>query len=168
MRGGILALTLASVVSLTLLALLLTPIAGCQSRHIQPPPGTQRIRLQNVITTGYDSGPESCGWKRNWLGRPVYAYGPLKGKPKVVGQTASGAMATWGTLAADTRHYPFGTVFYIPGYGYGIVEDRGGAIKGPNRLDLWFPSRAEALQWGRKTSHAYVWLPPKPKKGGKK
>ncbi len=38
-----------------------------------------------------------------------------------------------GTIAADTDHYPFGTRMYIPGYGWGKVEDRGGAIKGDCR-----------------------------------
>jgi len=56
-----------------------------------------------------------------------------------------------GTIAADTKYYPFGTRFYIPGYGYGVVEDRGSAIKGPHRLDLYFDSHERALQWGRKT-----------------
>ena len=55
-----------------------------------------------------------------------------------------------GTLAADTQFYTFGTRFYIPGYGYGVVEDRGSAIKGRNRLDLYFSSHQKALKWGRK------------------
>lgn len=55
-----------------------------------------------------------------------------------------------GTLAADTRYYPFGTRMKIPGYGWGKVTDRGGAIKGPDRLDLYFESHADALQWGRR------------------
>ena len=55
-----------------------------------------------------------------------------------------------GTIAADTRFYPFGTRFYIPGYGYGRVEDRGAAIKGSKRLDLYFNSHRKALNWGRK------------------
>ena len=53
------------------------------------------------------------------------------------------------TIAADTKYYPFGTRMYIPGWGWGVVEDRGGAIKGPNRIDLYFNSHSEALQWGR-------------------
>ena len=53
-----------------------------------------------------------------------------------------------GTIAADTRYYPFGTRMKIPGYGWGVVSDRGGAIKGPNRLDLYFDSHQEALRWG--------------------
>ncbi|PIE56721.1 MAG: hypothetical protein CSA34_03340 [Desulfobulbus propionicus] len=55
-----------------------------------------------------------------------------------------------GTLAADTGYYPFGTRMYIPGYGWGVVADRGSAIKGPDRLDLFFTSHAEALRWGRR------------------
>jgi len=55
-----------------------------------------------------------------------------------------------GTIAADTRYYPFGTRIYVPGYGYGIVEDRGGAIKGARRLDLYFDSHSRARRWGRK------------------
>ena len=55
-----------------------------------------------------------------------------------------------GTVAADTTHYPFGTRLYIPGYGYGRVEDRGGAIKGPKRIDLYYHSHQDALEWGRR------------------
>lgn len=56
-----------------------------------------------------------------------------------------------GTIAADTAYYAFGTRMYVPGYGWGIVSDRGGAIKGPNRIDLYFGSHDEALHWGRRT-----------------
>ena len=55
-----------------------------------------------------------------------------------------------GTIAADTRYYPFGTEMYVPGWGWGAVEDRGGAIQGPDRLDLYFWSHGGALEWGRK------------------
>lgn len=56
-----------------------------------------------------------------------------------------------GTVAADTRHYPFGTRMDIPGYGTGIVEDRGSAIKGPGRIDIFYDSHRRALRWGRRT-----------------
>ncbi|MDO9043344.1 MAG: 3D domain-containing protein [Desulfocapsaceae bacterium] len=55
-----------------------------------------------------------------------------------------------GTIAADTQYYPFGTRMYIPGYGWGVVEDKGGAIKGPDRIDLFFDSHADAINWGRR------------------
>ena len=55
-----------------------------------------------------------------------------------------------GTIAADTAFYPFGTRMYVPGYGWGIVEDRGGAIKGPDRIDVFFRSHRDTLRWGRR------------------
>ena len=55
-----------------------------------------------------------------------------------------------GTIAADTRYYPFGTRMHVPGWGWGVVSDRGGAIKGPDRIDLYLSSHNDALAWGRK------------------
>lgn len=55
-----------------------------------------------------------------------------------------------GTIAADTAVFPMGTEMLVPGYGWGRVEDRGGAIQG-KRLDLFHGSHKSALQWGRKT-----------------
>jgi len=55
-----------------------------------------------------------------------------------------------GTIAADTNYYRFGTRMYVPGYGWGVVEDRGGAIKGPDRLDLYKDNHLDALVWGRR------------------
>lgn len=36
-----------------------------------------------------------------------------------------------------------------------ICKDRGGAIRG-NRLDIWFPSCEEALEWGRRKLSAKI------------
>jgi len=55
-----------------------------------------------------------------------------------------------GTIAADTSYYPFGTRMFVPGWGWGVVLDRGGAIKGPDRIDLYFESHHDALLWGRR------------------
>jgi len=30
-----------------------------------------------------------------------------------------------GTIAADTKYYPFGTRMFVPGWGWGVVTDRG-------------------------------------------
>ncbi|XP_024386503.1 uncharacterized protein [Physcomitrium patens] len=64
-----------------------------------------------------------------------------------------------GTIAADTNYYPFGTRMFIPGYGWGEVEDRGGAIKGPHRIDLYHRSHKTALQWGRRKVQVLVIKP---------
>jgi 3D (Asp-Asp-Asp) domain-containing protein len=108
-------------------------------------------KTQKMLVTAYDAGQESCGWEKKYgcIGPPVYAYGPLKGKRKEVGITADGTKAKYGTIAADTKLYPFGTKMYVPGYGWGEVHDIGSAIKG-NHIDVFFPSRSDALEWGRK------------------
>lgn len=63
------------------------------------------------------------------------------------GITASGTKAKAGrTIAADTSKYPFGTKLKINGNVY-TVEDRGGAING-DKIDIFFDSHSEALQWG--------------------
>ena len=106
---------------------------------------------REMVVTAYSDDPISTNWRRGKLffWRAYVASGPNKGQRKRVGITSSGTRAGRGTIAADTRYYPYGTVMIIPGYGKGVVEDTGGAIKGPNRLDVFFHSRKRALQWGR-------------------
>jgi 3D (Asp-Asp-Asp) domain-containing protein len=116
------------------------------------PKGKEHERVtRTMLVTAYDAGPESCGWKRKYwcIGPPVYAYGPLEGKPKKVGITADGTKAKHGTIAADIRRYPFGTKMYVPGYGWGVVHDTGSAIKG-DHIDVFFSDRDDALEWGKK------------------
>lgn len=102
-----------------------------------------------VLVTGYCNCGKCCGWKRSWFGfgPAVYNYGSMKGRRKIVGQTASGVQAHRGTVAADLSVYPMGTRLVIPGYGEGVVEDVGGAING-RHIDVWFPTHREAQKWG--------------------
>ena len=78
------------------------------------------------------------------------------------GITASGKLVDYNGgkfVAADTRLLPFGKKLVVPGYANGApveVIDRGGAIKG-NKLDLYFPTHREALQWGRQHLNVTVY-----------
>ncbi len=47
-----------------------------------------------LLVTGYCNCGKCCGWRKKWFffGEPVYNYGDLKGTPKKVGVTASGAV----------------------------------------------------------------------------
>jgi 3D (Asp-Asp-Asp) domain-containing protein len=142
---------------------LITGVVGSCLHARRPPTVADRSgKIVRLKVTGYCKCAECCGWKRNWFGRPVYASGKLKGKRKKVGQTASGSMAAFGTIAADPA-IPFGTVMHVPGYGYGTVEDRGSAITGPH-IDLYFGSHREAMDWGVRTLRVQVWLPRKGRK----
>lgn len=101
--------------------------------------------ISGMITTGYSR------------------YDP--GMP-TTGRTSSGTPAVKGAIAADPRVIPPGTQVYVPGYGYGVVRDRGSAIKG-KILDCCYNSYKEAKQHGRQHVNVLV-LKPTQKKVDKK
>ncbi len=129
------------IITVPLLVVIATLLlAGCASSE-----------KRQMIVTAYSSDKISTNWKRGkiLLWRKYVASGPNKGRRKKVGITSSGTKAKKGTIAADIRYYPYGTRMTIPGYGQGVVEDTGSAIKGPNRIDVYLGSRKKALRWGR-------------------
>ena len=68
------------------------------------------------------------------------------------GRTASGGSVRRGIVAADPRVLPLGTRIYMnagPYSGTYVVADTGGAVKG-RILDVWMPSTAEAIRFGRR------------------
>lgn len=99
-----------------------------------------------VMATGYTAGYESTGKHPS---HPQY------------GITYSGVKVrrdkdTISTIAADLKVFPIGTVLYIPGYGYGIVADKGSAIKG-NKIDLYFKTTKQVFkEWGKKEVEVQV------------
>jgi 3D (Asp-Asp-Asp) domain-containing protein len=64
------------------------------------------------------------------------------------GITRSGQPTRWGIVAVDPRVIPLGTALGIEGMeGAFEAADTGGQVRGKH-LDVWFPSRAEALRHG--------------------
>ena len=141
--------------SLAFFVFVIVVMSSCATtqRDVTPPTFTRAL-----TATAYCKCGKCCNWHRNWFFRPVIAAGPHKGQRKKVGITASGTRVHVGTIAADTSRYPFGTIMYVPGYGYGRVEDRGGAIQG-DHIDLYFKRHHEAERWGRVKTEVSVWLP---------
>ena len=66
------------------------------------------------------------------------------------GHTATGLPVGYGVVAVDPSVIPLGTRMTIPGYGEGVAADTGSAVTGYT-IDLWFPTLADALAWGRRT-----------------
>ena len=64
--------------------------------------------------------------------------------------TSTGTYPQNGTVAVDPNKIPYETELYIPGYGYGIAEDTGGAMRSYNgyAIDLFFDTYEEAMRWG--------------------
>lgn len=103
-----------------------------------------QMKSMEVVATGYTAGYESTGKNP---GHPQY------------GITYSGIEVRrdhLSTIAADLDLFPLGTILWIPDYGYGIVSDIGGAIKG-NKIDLYFDTEADVYRyWGKKTVDVYI------------
>jgi 3D (Asp-Asp-Asp) domain-containing protein len=65
-------------------------------------------------------------------------------------RTRTGMIAGYGIIAVDPRIIPLGTRLYVPGYGYGLAADTGGAIKG-GRIDVCYDHEWQCERWGRQT-----------------
>jgi 3D (Asp-Asp-Asp) domain-containing protein len=96
--------------------------AAVQARAATATPIAERVRTLTVTATGYS----------------------------LPGQTATGLPVGWGIVAVDPSVIPLGTRMTIPGYGSGVAADTGSAVQGYT-IDLWFPTQADALAWGRRT-----------------
>lgn len=99
---------------------------------------------KKVIATGYTAGVESTGKSPE---HPQYGitYSGVKVKRDL-----------YSTIAADLNVFPLGTILYIPDYGYGVVADIGGAIKG-NKIDLYFDTVEDVYnQWGKREVEVYI------------
>ena len=62
------------------------------------------------------------------------------------------------TFAVDPNVIPLGSKVHVPGIGWGVAHDTGGAIKG-HILDVCVGTKSEAYQWGRRTIDIEV-VPP--------
>lgn len=119
-----------------------TPVSAVQtvSQKVTPPVnevvqyGTQPLvargapnaydRTMNVVATAYWPDP-------SWS----------------TGYTATGVKAQYGVVAVDPSVIPLGARLYIPGYGYAVAADTGGAIIG-NRIDLCYDTASQAEAFG--------------------
>ncbi len=108
-----------------------------EPEHKQEPEHEVRPQSEWMVfrATAYCPCEKCCGkWAKN--------------RPNGIVYTASGEVAIEGlTVAADWDVLPKGTVIEIENKGFRVVQDKGGAIKG-NRIDIYFESHQEALEFG--------------------
>ncbi len=121
--------------------------------------GTKVIRTPSTVTPGEldGNGPSADQIRevRN-MQSTAYAGDTMTATGNYPRTPSSGG---YGTVAADPGVLPYGTMLYIPGYGYGRVEDTGGFIYwagGSNTIDLFMGSEAACEAWGRRSVTVYV------------
>ena len=116
----------------TLAAMFILTMTISQAKSNPAQAGPNRSTIVKMRVTAYCPCEKCCG---------SYADGI----------TASGHKIQKGdTFVAADRKYKLGTEMLIPGYNNSSkvkVLDRGGAIKG-NRLDVFFNTHQQALEWG--------------------
>ena len=86
------------------------------------------------------------------------AYWAVRGVGKTY--TASGKKAVrdeagYSTIAVDPKLFPYGTKMFVEGYGFAVAADTGTAIKG-HKVDVYFNTKKEALNWGLKNVKVYI------------
>jgi len=73
-------------------------------------------------------------------------------------KTATGIVPRQGIIAVDPKVIALGSKVYVEGYGYAIAADTGGDIRG-NRIDVFFPTLRQCINWGRRVVRIYVIKP---------
>lgn len=109
-----------------------------------------KVEVKQTASRGNTSRSSAATNNGSYRTMRVVATAYSSQDPGVGTRTSTGARLARGIIAVDPSVIPYGTRIYIPGYGFGTAADTGGAIRG-NKIDVAFDSRAEALQFGRKT-----------------
>lgn len=85
----------------------------------------------------------------------VTAYAPLDNKSGICADnnptiTATGTYPTLGVCAVNPAKIPYGSLLYIPGYGYAIAQDTGAAIRNYSgiAIDVVMETYEDAIKWG--------------------
>ncbi len=65
-------------------------------------------------------------------------------------RTATGKWPKVGMCAIDRRVFTYGTLFYVPGYGYAVAEDTGSGVGDPYSMDVFMDTQTQCSVWGRK------------------
>ena len=96
----------------------------------------------------------SRGFVRYRSARTVEASAYTLAEGSGTGLTSTGVVPYHGVVAVDPDVIPYGTRMYIPGYGFAVAADCGGAING-NTIDLFMEDYGDAISWGRRDVTVY-------------
>lgn len=107
------------------------------------------------VGTGANMLETSRGFVRYKQVRQMEATAYTLAEGSGTGLTSIGIVPYHGIIAVDPDVIPYGTKVYIPGYGFAMAGDCGGAIIG-NRIDLFMESYNDAIQWGRRSVNMYI------------
>lgn len=127
-----------------------------EQKKIEEEKKLEIAKQQTITKTTSRSSSETRSSNSDYIAFTATGYCPCsKCCGKSTGITASGAKAQAGVTVAMPSSYAFGTKVEIKGMGTYTVQDRGGAING-NKIDIFFNTHQEALNFGRRTVYLKV------------
>ena len=114
--------------------------------------------VPEIVEVGTGNNPNmietSRGFVRYRSARTVEASAYTMAEGSGTGLTSTGVVPYHGVVAVDPDVIPYGTRMYIPGYGFAVAADCGGAING-NTIDLFMEDYGDAISWGRRDVTVY-------------
>ena len=116
-------------------------IASLDSRARRVVERAQTVQAHSAAITAPTPAPLAVGTRTLTVSATGYS---------LPGHTSTGLPVGPGVVAVDPVVIPLGARMTIPGYGEGVAADTGSAVQGYT-VDLWFPTLADALAWGRRT-----------------
>ena len=110
-------------------------------------PSVDEIHQGNLYEHGQAAPPASSIIAKTTVIDKITAY------THTGNATSTGTYPRIGTIAADPKRFPYGTKVYVPGYGYGRIEDTGGfRDKDYTQFDLFMDTEKDCRNWGVKKS----------------
>jgi 3D (Asp-Asp-Asp) domain-containing protein len=116
-------------------------IASLESQARRVVERAQEVQAHSAAATSSAPAPVAVGTRTLTVTTTGYS---------LPGHTSTGLPVGPGVVAVDPAVIPLGTRMTIPGYGEAVAADTGSAVQGYT-VDLWFPTLADALAWGRRT-----------------
>lgn len=110
---------------------------------------------QSAVAVSRGGDPSSYSRKVNVKSTAYWAVNGVGSTYTSSGKLAVRNPEGYSTIAVDTSVFPYGTKMYISGYGYAIAADTGSSING-NKIDVYFNTKQEALNWAVKNVTVYV------------
>lgn len=145
LRKKVMVLTRLSLIAvfISVVALLLALVTSCTNEKANAGTVPEPVATEAPQKKSRKTEPKSLGTFTATAYCPCYECSEGWGN-----STATGTKAKEGrTIAVDPKIIPYGTTVIINGKEY-VAEDCGGAIKG-NKIDLYFDTHEETLEWGK-------------------
>ena len=122
-----------------------------ESAQVEAENADEAAMTENTDTNAAAEAQEAAAPAEIYAGRFTTTAYCRGGKNR----TKSGTIPQAGhTISADLRVFPLGTKLRINGVVY-TVEDSGSGIRG-NKLDIFFNSHSQALQYGKRSADVYI------------